>query len=84
MVLLGLWLRRVAAAADGWLVLWCLSPWDARGDAVMAGDARHPDETRALLEQAEALNHAHSCPHGRPTRLVLSRRDLERSFHRTG
>ncbi len=51
--------------------------------AVMAGDALHPDETRALLEQAEALNHAHSCPHGRPTRLVLARRDLERWFHRT-
>jgi DNA mismatch repair ATPase MutL len=36
----------------------------------------------ALLERAEALNHSHSCPHGRPTRLVLSRGDLERYFHR--
>jgi DNA mismatch repair protein MutL len=51
--------------------------------AVMAGDPLHPDEVRALLERAEALNHAHSCPHGRPTRLTLSRRDLERWFHRT-
>jgi DNA mismatch repair protein MutL len=51
--------------------------------AVMAGDALHPDEVRALLERAEALNHAHSCPHGRPTRLTLSRRELERWFHRT-
>jgi DNA mismatch repair protein MutL len=50
--------------------------------AVMAGDALHPDEVLSLLEQAEALNHAHSCPHGRPTRLVLSRKDLERWFHR--
>jgi DNA mismatch repair protein MutL len=50
--------------------------------AVMAGDALHPDEVLALLEQAERLNHAHSCPHGRPTRLRLSRRDLERHFHR--
>ncbi|MCC7137274.1 MAG: DNA mismatch repair endonuclease MutL [Planctomycetes bacterium] len=50
--------------------------------AVMAGDALHPDEVLALLAQAEALNHAHSCPHGRPTRLVMSRRDLERYFHR--
>lgn len=50
--------------------------------AVMAGDRLHPDEVLALLAQAEALNHAHSCPHGRPTRLVLSRRDLERWFHR--
>ncbi|MFM8386345.1 MAG: DNA mismatch repair endonuclease MutL [Planctomycetia bacterium] len=51
--------------------------------AVMAGDVLHPDEVLALMAQAEALNHAHSCPHGRPTRLVLSRRELERWFHRT-
>jgi DNA mismatch repair protein MutL len=50
--------------------------------AVMAGDALHPDEVLALLAQAETLNHAHSCPHGRPTRLTMSRRDLERFFHR--
>jgi len=50
--------------------------------AVMAGDALDPAEVVALLEQAEALNHAHSCPHGRPTRLVLRRRELERHFHR--
>lgn len=52
--------------------------------AVMAGDRLHPDEVAALLERAESLNHAHSCPHGRPTRLTLSKRDLERWFHRTG
>ena len=51
--------------------------------AVMAGDALHPDEVIALLEQAEALNHSHSCPHGRPTRLNMSRGQLERWFHRT-
>jgi DNA mismatch repair protein MutL len=50
--------------------------------AVMAGDAIHPDEALALLERAERLNHSHSCPHGRPTRLRISRRDLERHFHR--
>ncbi|MFO0934351.1 MAG: DNA mismatch repair endonuclease MutL [Planctomycetota bacterium] len=50
--------------------------------AVMAGDPLHPDEVLALLAQAEALNHAHSCPHGRPTRLAMTRRDLERYFHR--
>ncbi len=50
--------------------------------AVMAGDPLDPEEVMALLGQAEALNHAHSCPHGRPTRLVLRRRDLEKHFHR--
>lgn len=50
--------------------------------AVMAGDPLDPEEVMALLAQAETLNHAHSCPHGRPTRLLLKRRDLERHFHR--
>lgn len=51
--------------------------------AVMAGDTLHPEEVIALLEQAEALNHSHSCPHGRPTRLTMSRASLEKWFHRT-
>ncbi|MCA9316747.1 MAG: DNA mismatch repair protein MutL, partial [Planctomycetes bacterium] len=51
--------------------------------AVMAGDRLAPEEVLALLAQAEALDHAHSCPHGRPTRLTLKRPDLERWFHRT-
>lgn len=51
--------------------------------AIMAGDALHPDEALALLAQAEALNHSHSCPHGRPTRLVFKKTDLEKFFHRT-
>jgi DNA mismatch repair protein MutL len=51
--------------------------------AVMAGDRLHEDEVLALLEQAEALNHSHSCPHGRPTRLTMGRAQLERWFHRT-
>ncbi len=50
--------------------------------AVMAGDRLHADEVLALLEQAESLAHAHSCPHGRPTRLTLPRAKLERWFHR--
>ena len=52
--------------------------------AVMAGDLLAPEEVLALLEQAEALDHSHSCPHGRPTRLTLRRGDLERWFHRSG
>ncbi|MDA1194282.1 MAG: DNA mismatch repair endonuclease MutL [Planctomycetota bacterium] len=51
--------------------------------AVMAGDSLHNDEIVALLEQAESLNHSHSCPHGRPTRLTLTKAQLERWFHRT-
>ncbi len=51
--------------------------------AVMANDVLRSEEILALLDEAESLNHSHSCPHGRPTRLVLARGDLERWFHRT-
>ncbi len=51
--------------------------------AVMAGDILHEDEVLALLDQAEALNHSHSCPHGRPTRLTMTNAQLERWFHRS-
>ena len=51
--------------------------------AVMAGDRLSNEEILALLAQAEALDHSHSCPHGRPTRLTLREADLEKWFHRT-
>ena len=50
--------------------------------AVMAGDELAHDDVLALLEQAERLNHSHTCPHGRPTRLTLGRIELEKHFHR--
>lgn len=51
--------------------------------AVRGGDVLDSEEALALLERAEALDHAHSCPHGRPTRLTLTRRRIEGWFHRT-
>lgn len=50
--------------------------------AVKAGDPLAADEIAALLalrEQAERSSH---CPHGRPTTLHLTLRDLERQFKR--
>ena len=52
--------------------------------AVKAGDPLKEDEIAELLEQGEALEHDSSCPHGRPTRLVIGRTELERLFKRNG
>jgi DNA mismatch repair protein MutL len=50
--------------------------------AVMAGDRLEAEQQRALLRALEACETPHTCPHGRPTMLHLSRAALERSFGR--
>jgi len=50
--------------------------------AVKAGDPLGPAEIEALLAHREASDMAATCPHGRPTALVLSRTDLEKQFGR--
>ncbi len=51
--------------------------------AVMAGDRLEAEQQRALLVALEACETPHTCPHGRPTMLHLSRSALDRSFGRT-
>jgi DNA mismatch repair protein MutL len=50
--------------------------------AVKAGDTLKPDEIEALLARRASADVAATCPHGRPTALVLSKSDLERQFGR--
>jgi DNA mismatch repair protein MutL len=50
--------------------------------AVKAGDRLTPDEIAALLEQKELALDTHHCPHGRPTSLLFSKKELERQFGR--
>lgn len=52
--------------------------------AVKAGDPLTPQEIEALLKQRHLVDRASNCPHGRPTTLKLSLRDLEKQFKRTG
>lgn len=51
--------------------------------AVKAGDKLSDDELDALVTLRDAVERSSSCPHGRPTSVRLSIRDLERMFHRT-
>lgn len=50
--------------------------------AVKAGDPLTAEEVEALLARRELAERSSHCPHGRPTTLQLSLRDLERQFHR--
>lgn len=50
--------------------------------AVKAGDPLSIEEMQALLSQRHLVQRSSNCPHGRPTTLQLSTRDLERQFRR--
>ena len=50
--------------------------------AVRFGDELDLPEQRRLLEELEAAEHSVTCPHGRPTRLVIDWPDLRRHFRR--
>jgi DNA mismatch repair protein MutL len=50
--------------------------------AVRAGDRLTQEAITELLAQRELAQNSHHCPHGRPTALRFSRRDLERHFKR--
>jgi DNA mismatch repair protein MutL len=52
--------------------------------AVRAGDPLTMDEMRALVRQLEETQQPGTCPHGRPTMIHLSARQLEKEFGRTG
>ena len=52
--------------------------------AVKAGDPLTPGEIEALLARRELVERSSNCPHGRPTTLRLTLRDLEKQFKRTG
>jgi DNA mismatch repair protein MutL len=50
--------------------------------AVKAGDPLTQEEMQALLAQRQVTEKSSNCPHGRPTTLQLTTRDLEKQFKR--
>jgi DNA mismatch repair protein MutL len=51
--------------------------------AVKAGDAMRPEELAALLAKRDEIERASNCPHGRPTTIRLTLRELEKQFKRS-
>lgn len=51
--------------------------------AVKAGDKMSEDELSALLARRHEIERSSNCPHGRPTTLRLTLKDLEKQFGRT-
>ncbi|MEM9417705.1 MAG: DNA mismatch repair endonuclease MutL [Planctomycetota bacterium] len=51
--------------------------------AIKAGDKMSDQELASLLEQRDAIERSSNCPHGRPTTLRLTLKDLERQFGRS-
>ena len=52
--------------------------------AIRAGKSLADEEMRELIRQLEQTTQPHTCPHGRPTMIHLSSRQLEKEFGRTG
>ncbi len=52
--------------------------------AVRGGERVTTERARLLLTELDAAMAAHSCPHGRPVWIRISRARLEALFHRTG
>ena len=50
--------------------------------AVRAGELLNADELSALMQKADQTEARYACPHGRPTKLVLTFDELERRFKR--
>lgn len=51
--------------------------------AVKAGDRLQPEEIESLIEQRHLVQDSHHCPHGRPTTLVFTQKELDKRFQRT-
>jgi DNA mismatch repair protein MutL len=52
--------------------------------AVKAGDPLTAPEIEAMLARRSSVDRSSNCPHGRPTTLRLTLKDLEKQFKRTG
>lgn len=52
--------------------------------AVKAGDPLTSAEIESLLARRHLIDRSSNCPHGRPTTLRMTLRDLEKQFKRTG
>jgi DNA mismatch repair protein MutL len=75
--------RLAAASGSGQMLVDEVLHGMACKAAIKAGDPLSPAEVEALVRDRRLMPESHHCPHGRPTSLTLTRRDLDRQFRRT-
>jgi len=75
--------RLAAAAGSGPMLVDEVLHGMACKAAIKAGDPLSSVEVAALVRDRRLVPESHHCPHGRPTSLTLTRRDLDRQFRRT-
>lgn len=75
--------RLAAAAGSGQMLVDEVLHGMACKAAIKAGDPLSSAEVAALVRDRRLVPESHHCPHGRPTSLTLTRRDLDRQFRRT-
>ncbi len=51
--------------------------------AIKAGDRLQPEEIESLIELRHLVQDSHHCPHGRPTTLIFTQKELDKRFQRT-
>ena len=51
--------------------------------AVKAGDRMSQQEVEALLDQRDQIERSSNCPHGRPTTVRITLKELAKQFKRT-
>ncbi|HWR61910.1 MAG TPA: DNA mismatch repair endonuclease MutL [Clostridia bacterium] len=51
-------------------------------NAIKAGDSITPEETRELINRLMKTKQPYTCPHGRPTIIIMSKYELEKKFKR--
>jgi DNA mismatch repair protein MutL len=51
--------------------------------SIRSGDVLHPLQLQALAEQLLQCNHPWNCPHGRPTIISISEKEVKKWFQRT-
>ena len=51
--------------------------------AIKAGDNLNPEEGISLIQRREDADNPFHCPHGRPTTLKITLKELEKHFKRT-
>jgi DNA mismatch repair protein MutL len=76
------WVLALDSAPTARQVLENLAHVAACRAAVKAGDTLRPEEIEALLARRAGADLAPTCPHGRPTSLILSKSSLEKQFGR--